>query len=132
VVRGVRLILTTAHHRRATTTQRVRNVTHTPELEFIKLNPKAVLLDLRTWYAPSSLKTIGLGPLTKKSNSLNLYPSKSIDYLLDFRLTVFNCEYELSNKNSVFTDNLPQMPCTMCSAVYKAINYIRNFAEMDK
>jgi hypothetical protein len=42
------------------------------ELEFIKLNPIAVLLDLRNRYAQSPLKTIDLGPLTKKTNSLNL------------------------------------------------------------
>jgi hypothetical protein len=41
-------------------------------LEFIKLNPIPVLLGLRNWYAQSPLKTIDLGPLTKKSNSLNL------------------------------------------------------------
>jgi hypothetical protein len=50
-----------------------------PELEFIKLNPIAFLLDLRNWYAHSPLKTTDLGPFTKKSNSLNLQPLKSID-----------------------------------------------------
>jgi hypothetical protein len=41
------------------------------------------------------VKTLYLGPLTKKSNRLNLYPSKSIGYLLDLRPIGFDCEYEL-------------------------------------
>jgi hypothetical protein len=36
------------------------------------------------------------GPLTKKSNSLNLWPWKDNRYLLDFRPIGFDCEYELS------------------------------------
>jgi hypothetical protein len=42
------------------------------ELEFTKISSIAVLLDLRNWFAQSPMKTIDLGPLTKKSNSLNL------------------------------------------------------------
>jgi hypothetical protein len=43
-------------------------------------------------------ETIDLGPLSKKSNNLNLKPSKSIDYLVDFRPIGFDCECELKSR----------------------------------
>jgi hypothetical protein len=74
------------------------------ELEFVKLNPIAVLLILQNHYSHSCI-AIGFRRCyvlceRKRSNSLNLYPSKSyrftIDYLLDFRSIGFNCEFQLS------------------------------------
>jgi hypothetical protein len=69
----------------------------TPELEFIKLNPIAVLLDLRNLYAQTPLKTIDLDPLTKQSNSLHLIAFQIYRLFIRFHTycTVFDCEYEL-------------------------------------